>query len=408
MNPSVAFFAMSQEGHFQGLRPLISGLAGRGLTPYVFTDRDYRVHVERAGGRFVDLFAKRPLERADCESDPAPCRFVSFAGRYAGEILDELNEIQPSLIVHDQHAVIGRAVGAALGIPYVTVCPAHNVTPDRLPELLASLPRISISTSCSRAVAVLQGRYGLRDASPFSFASGLSPFLNVYGEPAAFLSETEKRALEPVVFHGCLPSAQEIESKRPARGSRYFGADEAVLKVYVAFGTVVWRYWPREALDALTVISDSLAGMPQVRALISLGGAEVGAEGLRALEKPNVSVTAHADQWNVLQEADAFVTHNGLKSTHEAIFHGVPMISYPIFWDQPALAGKCRAMGVAIPLTGSPRGRLIKDYVHAALTELSGRRESLRTALAEARDRELQVIEDRDSVLHRITDLIHA
>ena len=206
----------------------------------------------------------------------------------------------------------------------------------------------------------------------------------------------EKQALEPVAFHGCLPSAQDIESKRPARGSRYFGADEAVLKVYVAFGTVVWRYWPRQALDALTVISDSLAGMPQVRALISVGGAEVGAEALRALEKPNVSVTAHADQWNVLQEADAFVTHNGLKSTHEAIFHGVPMISYPIFWDQPALAGKCRAVGVAIPLTGAPRGRLSEDDVHAAFTELSGRREALRAALAEARDWELQMIEGRD------------
>lgn len=408
MNPSVAFFVMSQIGHFHALRPLISGLAGRGLTPYVFTDRDYRIHVERAGGTFVDLFANRPLERADSESDPNPCRFVSFAGRYAAEILDELYEIQPSLIVYDQHAVIGRVVGVSLGIPYVTVCPAHNVTPDRLPELLASLSRISISTSCSRAVAVLQERYGLRDASPFSFASGLSPFLNVSGEPAAFLSEREKRALEPVAFHGCLRSAQEIASEPTAGGSRYFGGDEAVLKVYVAFGEVAWRYWPRQVLDALTVISDSLAGMPQVQALIGLGGAEVGAEAVRALEKPNVSVTTYADQWNVLQEADAFVTHNGMKSTHEAIFHGVPMISYPFFWDQPALAEKCRALGVAIPLTGSPRSRLSEDDVNAAFTELSGRREALRAALAEARDWELQVIEGRESVLQRITDLIHA
>lgn len=404
--PAAAFFAMPQPGHFHGLRPLIAGLARRGVECHVFTHGDFRADVERAGAAFTDLFSKYPLDAVDAESDPAPSRFVSFAGRYAGEILDDLSEIRPALVVHDQHAVIGRVVGAALGIPYVTVCPAHHVGPARLTDLLASLPRVSISRACRRAVAVLQERYGLREASPFSFVADLSPFLNVYGEPPPFLSDAQRRALEPVAFHGCLPLADEIEANDRSARPRHFDADPSALKVYVSFGTVVWRYWPDVALDALRAISDSLGRRPQVSAVISLGGGEVVAEALRALEQPNVAVTGHVDQWEILREADAFITHNGLKSTHEASFHRVPMISYPIFWDQPALAERCRVLGLAVPLVAAPRAPVTDEAVGAALAGLSAKRESLAAGLAAARGWELDVLDGRDAVLQRIVDLI--
>jgi UDP:flavonoid glycosyltransferase YjiC (YdhE family) len=41
VSASAAFFVMPQEGHFHTLRPLVSGLAERGLAPYVFTDRRF-------------------------------------------------------------------------------------------------------------------------------------------------------------------------------------------------------------------------------------------------------------------------------------------------------------------------------------------------------------------------------
>jgi MGT family glycosyltransferase len=405
-HPSAAFFAMPQEGHFRSLLPLISGLAGHGVTPHVLTDRSFAAEVERAGGAFVDLFRRYPLEAADAESLPFPSRFVSFAGRYAEDVLRDLEEIRPSLVVYDEHAVIGRVAGACLDVPHVCVSPAHNVSPPRLQSLLDTLPRVHISAGCDRAVTTLRERYGIHDASPFSFASGLSPFLNVYGEPAVYLTAAERQAFEPVAFHGCLPSADEIEARRRVGEPTYFGADATGLRVYVSFGTVVWHYWPAEALDALAAIADSIEGMRDVRAVISVGGADVGDEALRALTKPNVSVAAQVDQWSILQEADAFVTHNGLKSTHEAIFHGVPMISYPLFWDQPALADRCRDLGLAIPLTDSPRGPVTDADVESAITHVERHRDALRASLAAARAWELEVIADRSTVLRRIADLI--
>jgi UDP:flavonoid glycosyltransferase YjiC (YdhE family) len=395
-------------GHFHRLRPLISAIADRQMAAHVFTDRRFEADVERAGGVFVDLFAKYPLEHADGESAPFPCRYVSFAGRYGEEIVRDLEEIRPSLVIYDTFAVIGRVVGATLGLPYVNVCAGHNVDPSRIPSLLETLPSVEVSPDCRRAVETLRERYGVLDASPFSFASGLSPFLNVYCEPPAYLTEAERGVFEPVAFHGSLPPIEEMEAGSRNRGPSLFGRDSSELRVYVSFGTVVWRYWPAEALAALNVISESLAKMPNVRALISLGGAEIGAGSVRALTKPNVRVESYVEQWNALEEADVFVTHHGLSSTHEAIFKRVPMVSYPFFWDQPALAEKCRRLGLAIPLTDSLRARVREEDVRAAFAELSRERESIRSNLAEARDWELEVIADRDDVLRRITDLIPA
>ncbi len=403
---SVAFFAMPQEGHFHNLVPLISGLTGAGLEAQVLTDRAFRPHVERAGGTFVDVFGRYPLEAADDESHPFPCRFVSYAGRYAAEIANDLAEIGPSLVVYDEHAVVGRVVARSLAIPGVSVAPAHNVSPERLPALVRSLPGVRISAGCAEAVAVLRDRHGIADASPFMFASGLSPNLNVYGEPQAFLTDEQRQAFEPVAFYGCLPASPHSEPERPGRGAARFDGDASGLQLFVSFGTVAWRYWPGEALAAAAAISRSAAELPDLRALISLGGAELPAAEVRALERPNVAVAAFVDQWSVLAEADAFVTHNGLRSTHEAIYNRVPMISYPFFWDQPALAERCRQLGLAVPLTDGPRDPIGDSDLPRALDALARGAGAMRERLAEAGGWERELIAGRAAVVRRITELI--
>ncbi len=394
---------MPEEGHFRRLRALISGVAAEGFTALVFTDGRYKDSVERAGGTFVDLFGEYPLQAADGESLPVPCRYVSFAGHYGERILRDLERIRPSLVISDTFAVIGRLAANRLGIPYVNVCAGHNVDPAVFERRLQSDPRVRVSPSCLRAVEILRSRLGLRDASPFSYVAGLSPYLNLYCEPPNYLTEADRRVFEPVAFYGSLPPIEEIEGL--PRGPSPFGADRAKTRVYVSFGSVVWRYYAAEALATLQCLSDTLAGMGELSAVISLGGATVDAQAVRSLAKSNVSIESSVDQWGVLQDTDVFVTHHGLNSTHEAVFHLVPMVSYPFFWDQPALAAKCRELGLAIPLAESPRERINEENVRAALSTFFRSRDSLRARLAEARGWELQVLGNRDAVVRQITKL---
>jgi len=397
----VAFFCMREPGHFQRMRSIIAGIAALGFNAHVFTHRDFRGYVEQAGGTFVDLFGKYPPAAADAASIPVPCRHVSFAGHYAEEVKRDIEALGVSLVVYDTFAVIGSVVARMMGLPHVNVCAGHNVEPSRFVEILEADPRVKVAPECHRAVETLRTRCGIEDASPFSYVTALSPHLNVYCEPPEFLDEGERRPFEPIAFFGSLPSLAEPDDPPEGPvGPQGFG--DAELRVYVSFGTVVWRYYAPEALRALGAISDALAGRPGARAVISLGGAEVDA---RSIAKPNVAVAKYVDQRKILREADVYVTHQGLNSTHEAIFHGVPMLSYPFFWDQPALARKCERFGLAMPLAREPRGGIGPPEVEAALAGLLARREPMKQALAGARRWEEAVMANRSSVLRQITSL---
>lgn len=395
---------MPDEGHFRRLLPLVSGVTAAGADAHFFTHHRFRGQVEAAGGRFVDLFASYPLDVVDDESIPQPCRFVTYAGHYATEVARELQALDVSLVVYDTFAVVGRVAAIRLGLPYANVCSGHNVDPARFIPLLEVDPRVSISRGCRRAVEVLRTEHGIEDASPFSYVAGLSPFLNVYCEPPAYLSEAEREVFEPVAFLGSLPSLEDIDARSRDPGASGLDGD-AALKVYVSFGTVVWRYYTDVAVAALAAISDGLGEMPDVEALISLGDATVAADVVGRLTKPNVAVAPYVDQWRVLERADVFVTHQGMKSTHEAVFNRVPMLAYPFFADQPSLAKRCHEFGLSVPLGEAPRAPLTPESFRAALAELERGRDAMRARLDEARGWELEVMAARPRVVERILAL---
>ena len=395
---------MPEAGHFQRLRPLISDLAAGGFEPHVFTDRRFAPDVERARGRFVDLFADRPLAAADDESIPFPCRYVSFAAHYGEGLIAEAEALAPEVVLYDTFAVIGPVVGRTLGVPYVNVCAGHNMDPSRVEALVANHPQVAVADACHRGVDALRDRHGIANASPFSYLTGVSPHLNLYCEPPEFLPEARRSAFEPVAFYGSLPSRSELEV-RPARRSPSPFADPNGPSVYACFGTVVWRYWATEALQALRAVSVALARMPGAKGLISLGGTRLEPQARSSLEADNVAVADYVDQWEVLREAGVLITHQGLNSTHEAIYNRVPMLSYPFLSDQPGLAQTCERLGVAMPLVESPREPISPKEVGRALAAVEDDLDSFGDRLAQAREWELQVIAGRPAVIARISAL---
>ena len=404
--PAIAVFCTAEEGHFKLLRPLISGLARLGFVPYVYTHGRFGAEVGRAGGILIDVFAQYSLDRADSESLPLPCRYVSFAGAYAEEIVDELKRIDPVLIIYETFAVIGRVAAQQLGLPYVNVSAGHNMDPGRHLPMLEADPRVRISESCRRAVEDLRERYGVKDASPFCYVSGLSPYLNIYCEPPGYLTEDERKVFEPLAFFGCLPSPPYVDRPTQDEALHFFHDAPERVKVYACFGTTVFRYYADAALGVFRAVTDCLATMPNTRALLSLGGAKLQAADLRRLQRPNVEIVPYAHQWRALGVADVFLTHHGLSSTHEAVLHRVPMLSYPFFADQPALAARCQELGLAISLTQRAREAVSAAHMHRALGRICKNREALSASLDRARAWEEDVIAQRDQVLQRIRTLI--
>ncbi|HEX8208061.1 MAG TPA: glycosyltransferase, partial [Solirubrobacteraceae bacterium] len=371
------------------LLALAGATIARGVEAHVFTERDFAAHVEAAGGVWHDLYREADPDDLDPETQPRPSRNVTFAGLYADAVARHVRETGAQLVVHDTFTVVGRAAAHVLGLPAVNVCAGHAIDP-RDPGRYASLPpgdpRRHTSATCLRSVELLRERYGFPDASPFSYYSALSPHLNVYCEPSLFLDEDTRRRLEPIAFFGSLLPERAPDGP-PAAGA----------SVYVSFGTIGWRYWAPEMLDALRAVVEALGDRP---ALIGLGGADVTFE-----TPPNVRVERWADQWTALRGAGLFVTHHGLNSTHEAVWHGVPMLGYPLLGDQPGMAATCERLGIAIPLARAARAPIGREDVERALAAAETRGEEMRAALARAREAEVEVIAARDEVLDRILAL---
>jgi UDP:flavonoid glycosyltransferase YjiC (YdhE family) len=402
--PLVAVFCMPEASHLRRLLAVVGGLARRGVPTAVFTDGRFREPVERVGGRFVDLFERHPLDAADATSQPVPCRYVSFAAHYAEALVAEMERLRPALIVYDTFAVIGLVLGRALDIPYVNVCAGHDMSPAHAVARLEHDRRLQLSESGRRAIDQLRDRWGVHDASPHSYLTGVSPYLNLYCEPEIFLSPAARAALEPLAFFGSLPPP-ELTATEDGDAGDLASADPSGLRVYASCGSVVWRYYEREALGALAALAEAIAAIEGARALISLGGHAL-PPALRArLRHPQVAVADYVDQWRVLQSASVFVTHHGLNSTHEAIYHRVPMLSYPFFGDQPRLAARCQELGLAIPASATPRAPVTAEDFSRGLARVVHEGPRLASALARAREWEDEVLAGREAVLERLLRL---
>jgi UDP:flavonoid glycosyltransferase YjiC (YdhE family) len=401
--PTIAIFCMAETGHFKQIRPLITDLARAGFAVHVLTHGMFGLEVERTGARLVDIFADHPLDRADDASMPFPSRYVTFAGTYAEEIIAQVKAIDPSLILCETFSVVGRVAARQLDIPFVNLMTGHNVDPARFLPLLQTDPRVAISDRCHRAVEILRERYALPDASPFCYFTGFSSHLNICCEPPEFLTPDERKVFEPIAFFGCIPSdSQPLAS--PGKQAAYFGDGPQEMRIYACFGTIVPRYYADAALGVLQALSGCVGKMANARALISLGGVSLNGA-LTKLAEPNVKVVEYADQWAALGAADVFLTHHGMNSTHEAIIHRVPMLSYPFFWDQPGLAERCRSLGIAIPVSAMPRGPVNADDMQDALRQIRENRQAISANLERAWQWERDVIANRGAVLKLIEGL---
>lgn len=400
--PAAVVFCMPGRGHFRRMWSVIAGLVEAGVPTHVFAEAQCAADVARAGARFVDLFEGRPLDAADARSIPIPSRYVSFAGHFGDAVARQAAALRPGLVVHDTFAVIGQVVAQHLAVPRVNVCAGHNAAPAPTLAALRDDPRVAIAPECHAAVRVLRDRHGIPDASPFSYVTALSPDLNLCCEPPQFLAAPDRAPFEPLAFFGSLAAGDIADAAAaPPR------SDAAGTRLYVSFGTVIWNYYEPAAQRALTAIVDAVAARDDTTALISLGGRDRGGAAVR-LARPSVRVETYVDQMRALRDATLFITHHGLNSTHEAVLHRVPMLSYPFFGDQPAMAARCHALGLAVPLSAAPRAAITAEAVHQALAAVATQRSALAARLAAGREWELAAVRHRPAVIARILALMAA
>lgn len=403
--PVAVAFCTQWEGHLRRLLPVVRGLVREGFEVYVFGFARSGLQVAATGGQMVDLYGRYPLEHADDESVPNSVRHVTHAAVYGTQVIEDVRRLRPALVVYDTFSVIARVVANALGLPAVNVCAGHDLQPARTVARVREDLRVVVSDACHRAVERLRSEFGIEDASPFSYVNGVSRRLNVYCEPPEFLDAASRQVFAPIAFFGSLPSIEYLEQRRSSDDPVYFSGRRSATRLYVSFGTLIWRYYTAEALAAMAAVADLASDRPDLEVVMSLGSAAVPPQSLAPIARANVTIHPRLDQWAILQQAHVFLTHHGLNSTHEAIYQGAPMLSYPFFWDQPAMTATCERLGIGLPLVAATRASLDAASVGRGLDRVAADEAGMRARLAEAREWELRVMAGRRAVIQQIAAL---
>lgn len=116
--------------------------------------------------------------------------------------------------------------------------------------------------------------------------------------------------------------------------------------IYVSLGTEF-----NNQVNIYQVILQAMQTM-QVTPVVSVGKniGDMEIEQLQQLHKRAVIVRL-APQLEILQRADAFITHAGMNSVLESLIYGVPTVAIPITADQPGIAARIRRAGVGEMIT---------------------------------------------------------
>jgi UDP:flavonoid glycosyltransferase YjiC (YdhE family) len=123
--------------------------------------------------------------------------------------------------------------------------------------------------------------------------------------------------------------------------------------VYVSFGSVAATFPPAAQVYGSAVAA--VADLP-VRVLLTTGGNEVDLGDVLG----NVHVERWVDEAAVLAHAAAIVGHGGGGTTLSALAAGCPLVSVPLFGDQPSNAARVAIAGAGVVAPIDELGKMIE------------------------------------------------
>ncbi|MFE6869028.1 macrolide family glycosyltransferase [Kitasatospora sp. NPDC057692] len=356
----IVMASIPAHGHVNPSLAVIAELVARGHRVSYVNDPSFAGTVAATGAAFVPYPTALPLadDPSGWPEDPVAVQEVFLDDAVAmTPVLRELfAEDRPDLVLHDIGAFAARAVAEAHGVPLLQLSPTmvgwEGIEQD-MAEVFEALRTGPGGPEHYR-------RFGDWLAGAGAAVRDVDRFKNRPERALALIP----RALQPNadrVDTGRITFVGQCFGDRSHQGhwQRPEGAEKVLL---VSLGSA---FTDRPAF--YRACTEAFGDLPGWHVVLQIGKhTDPAALG----EVPgNVEVHRWVPQFDVLAQADAFVTHAGTGGASEGLFHGVPMIAVPQAVDQFANADSLVALGVARRLDTEDA---TAGALRAALLELTG------------------------------------
>ena len=367
------FYIAPAHGHVTPMLPAIQELVSRGHEVLVHVTRDFEPMVRRTGAtlRPLDDGFNLPEKLAPGRTSsgaqhvmPVMLRFMRHCLLATPRLLEQARAERADGIVYDPVAVWGKTIAQMLGLPAALFQTsfALSLSPTLQRELrkdFQGLPGPGVVMGLLRLLGtaeVLHWRHGLPRVSVEGTFRSIED-LNIIPIPRAYQPDAE-RFDERFVFVGptVLP--------RDDRGDFPVERLEGQRVLYISMGTTPMNHQPRFYQACFEAFRDT-----RWQVVLACGKSlEPAALGPAPA---NFIVRQRVPQLDVLAHARAFITHGGMNSIMESLWHGVPLAVFPQFADQPLNARLVREQGLGLTLDARTalEPQVLRDTVERLDTE---------------------------------------
>eukprot|EP00038_Savillea_parva_P014983 m.12595 g.12595 ORF g.12595 m.12595 type:complete len:542 (+) comp2961_c0_seq1:151-1776(+) len=347
---TAAFFNVAQTGHINPTLPLVRQLVSRGWWVVYYLSSDEHVATVTAAGAHGVVVP--PLADSSLSSRPSLLDLPGAALDALPWILEHVHSMTPvpSVIVYDVLAKWGGWAATILNIP--AVCSSSTFVLDD--GDLCSINAKPTAAHCN-ALTALEQRYGLTirwEDALTGYGQTNIVYTSASLQPHGTWETSTDRTFHfvgamlhhqdqpfPITSHSTEANAfiNHVKVQRDTVGARNV--------VFVSMGTAVCtgaKFW-RTVTRAFPVESNVLLVCALGR-YADTDAAQTYPSGINVLAQRRVPQAALLASGLV----DVFVSHGGMNSVHEALYHGVPLVCLPHIGDQIYNANVVQSSGAGV------------------------------------------------------------
>lgn len=337
----IAFFCIPAHGHTNPTLGVVKELVRRGHQVFYYSYEPFREKIEKTGAHFVSCDAFDPEQRLE----PADAARVSSDIAFSIKILvdttlaldhmvcAQMEKDRPDCIVADSIAFWGKAVALKLEIPFIS-----STTTFAFNQQSAKIMKQSAKQALSFLLALPKVNRELKRLrlKGYPVKNVLSILQND--------NDTDTIVYTSKAFQPC---AESFSHKYAFVGPSIRPAESAVKKtreklIYISMGTV--------DNDRLNFYRNCIAAFCDSPYQVILSAGDLCDLSQLGQTPENITVCKTVDQIAVLQKADVFLSHCGMNSVTESLYHGVPLLLYPQTTEQSGVALRTAQLGAGIYL----------------------------------------------------------
>jgi MGT family glycosyltransferase len=352
-------------GHINPTLPVAKELGRRGHRVYYYATEPFRAKVEQTGACFrsygpQDLF-ERSLSRGGLLGGMAG--LIETTESILPLLIDAVSADRPDLLLVEAHAVWGNLLAQILNLRVATLCSMFAIN-DSLISAAGLLAHLYGGAPREAAFEGLQGLTRYFDTARrlrLRYETSCPGIVNYLGNRQSLNIVLTSREFQ--IGGAVFDETYQFVGASLASGVEEFKVDlpgDDPL-IYISLGTM-YNDQVRFYADCISAFGDR-----PFRVVMAVGQ-RLDRSTLPAAPA-NFLMLPHVPQMAVLRQANLFITHGGINSAHEGMWHGVPMVVFPQTADHYVVAGQVESAGAGIVLD---RARVTPESLASLAAQVLG------------------------------------